>query len=184
MVADRSYQQRAQPARWQGLGSAEQVRQQSVGPCVDGDDEAVKWPPAKLLAPPGVVNKAHGTPTMLRWVLFRRETHLEPKQIKFIDRPSTIGPSASARTGVGLDWWNWARVGLCRKAMLLDQGAQGIVPGVEPREPGVLALQLLDLAQHQVQSPLVIGIATPVQHRQPLSPPRQRCKGCPTAAGG
>ena len=59
--------------------------------------------------------------------------------MKFTARPSTIEPSVSAITGVGLDWWDWGRVGLGRKAVLLDQGAQGIVPGVEPREPGVLA---------------------------------------------
>jgi len=53
---------------------------------------------------------------------------------------------------------------------------------------GRLRLQLLDLVQLQVQSPPVIGIATPVQRRaqvarcfartqQQLSPPKQRCKG-------
>jgi hypothetical protein len=50
---------------------------------------------------------------------------------------STTEPPASVRTTGGLDWWDWGRVGVGRKAVLLGQGAQGIVPGVELREPGV-----------------------------------------------
>ncbi len=93
--------------------------------------------------------------------------------------------------------------------MLLDQGAQGFLPGVQRPEPGVLAPQLLgffldllavalysqDLALELFHSHLVLhlallvlhpallvlqhaqlvaGIASPIEHRQKLSPPRQR----------
>ena len=72
--------------------------------------------------------------------------------------------------------------------MLLDQGAQGFLPGVlEPQLLGFFldlldfALQLfhpqfvLHLAQLVLQHALLVaGIATPIEHRQKLSPPRQR----------
>jgi hypothetical protein len=79
--------------------------------------------------------------------------------------------------------------------VLLDQGAQGFLPGVlAPQllglclDPLAVALDLLDLAlqlfhpqfvlhlallvlQH---AQLVARIPSPVEHRQKLSPPRQR----------
>ena len=90
-------------------------------------------------------------------------------------------PSTSGRTGAGLDWWDWGRVGLGRKAVLLDQGAQGFLPGVFAPQLLGFFLDLLDLAlqlfhpQFVLQLALLVtGIASPVESRQKLSPPRQR----------
>ena len=54
---------------------------------------------------------------------------------------SRTEPSASTKSTVGLFWWDWGRVGLGRKEVMLDKDAQGIVPGVELREPGGLCSQ-------------------------------------------
>jgi len=111
-------------------------------------------------------------------------------------------PSTSGRTGAGFDWWDWGRVGLGRKAVLIDVGEQGLRFGVERPELDVLEPQLLGLfldllgffpdplavAPHSqdldldlfrtpfalLHSQLVTGIASPIERRQKLSPPRQR----------
>ena len=73
------------------------------------------------------------------------------------------------------------RAGLGRKAVLIDAAQQGSAFGVQLPQPGVLAPQLLGFALDLLHPPfaphlalLVAGIASPVEHRQPLSPPRQR----------
>ena len=79
--------------------------------------------------------------------------------------------------------------------MLIDVGEQVLRFGVQHPEPGVLApqllgffldllglcldllglfLDLLDFDRLRVHSQLVTGIASPVESRQKLSPPRQR----------
>ena len=72
--------------------------------------------------------------------------------------------------------------------MLIDVGEQGLRFGVEHPELDVLEpqllglfldflglfLDLLDFDQLRVDTLLVAGIATPVESRQKLSPPRQR----------
>jgi len=82
------------------------------------------------------------------------------------DHLLTTEPAAPGRTGTGLGWWEWGRVGLVRKAVLPDQGAQSLLPGV-------FARQLQDLALEPLHALLVTAIASPVEHRQQLSPPRQ-----------
>ena len=108
--------------------------------------------------------------------------------LRLPDPEPTSDRAASLRTGAGLDWWDWGRVGLGRKAVLIDVGEQGLRFGVQHPEPGVLApqllgffLDLLDLALQLFHpqfvlhhAPLVAGIASPIEHRQKLSPPRQR----------
>jgi hypothetical protein len=83
-------------------------------------------------------------------------------------------PSASGKTGAGLDWWDWGRVGLGRKAVLLDQGAQGFLPGVLAPQLLGLCLDPLNLDQLRFHALLVAEIPSPIEHRQKLSPPRQR----------
>jgi len=82
--------------------------------------------------------------------------------------PSTAQPLRSAAVGFGG----------CRGAGIGTE-QQGIEPGLEIGQPLVLApqllgfcLDLLDLDRERVHPPLVVGIATPVEHRQPLSPQR------------
>jgi len=75
--------------------------------------------------------------------------------------------SGRGRLGAGLGCYRWDRGGLGRKAERIDLGEQ--LPA-----PGVLLPQLFGLALELFHPLLVAGIPTPIEHRQKLSPPRQR----------
>ncbi len=104
-------------------------------------------------------------------------------------------PSRRARRDIGRRWRGLGRAGSVRQRERIDGGEQ--LPALGVLQPQLLgffldllgfaldllgfvpellgfALDLRDLALERDHPPLVIGIASPVEHRQPQAPARQR----------